>query len=179
MCDHDFRFVDECNECCTNCGMVNLVLDPNIFSFNHPPPIARRAYSREDRFFRLLVNLEGQQQIPKEVMTNIPVSVTDSISKLGAFLKRNVELRAFRNKLPSIWYHLGHRWNNITDWEMRKARAVFRQVREKISYLVLLPYVLCEIERLDLLQFTKPISKNMFKKYGEFLKGSKLLKYLV
>ena len=179
MCDHDFRFVDECNECCVKCGQVNTTLDPSIFSFNHPPPIARRAYSREDRFFRLLGNLQGHQHIPEEVMTSIPKAAAATLEKLCEYLKRNVKLRVFRNRLPSIWYHLGHRWSNITEFEMRKAKEVFRSVKDKISYLVLLPYVLCEIDRLDLLRFTKPISKNMFKKYEEFLAGSKLVKYLV
>ena len=173
-CEHEFRLLESSDICCMKCGIQKKHVNPILFTFHHPAPCTRRVYSREVRFFRLLANIEGKQNVRREVIQAIPEEARESLESLANFLRESSELRAQRNKIASIWYQLGHRWPSLSWAENEHAKFVFRAVNKKISYLILLPYVLCEIGRADLVKFTKPISKNMQKQYSAFLKGTAL-----
>ena len=153
---------------CTECGCSARELDVTVFSYNHAPPVARRDYSRKARFMRLFMNLQGHQAVPEEILQDLPKHFTHP-QNLAAYLKKNNNLRKFRPKLPSIWYQLGHQWAPFTAREAQKARYEFDQVRQKVSYLVLLPVILRRVGREDMLQFCKPISANMRRKYSFIL----------
>ena len=156
---------------CTECGVSCQQLDVKVFSYNHAPPVARRDYSRKARFMRLFMNLQGHQAVPENVLEKLPKHFTDP-QDLAAYLKQHSELRKYRPKLPSIWYQLGHTWMPFSERETQMARFEFDKVREKVSYLVLLPVILKRVGREDMLCFCKPISANMKRKYAFILEAN-------
>ena len=152
---------------CKFCGESTRELDPRIFTFNHVPPSSRRDYSRKKRFMRLLLNLQGLQYVDHSVFENLPSFKTPQ--ELAAYLKTQKNLRRHRPKLPSIWYQLGNRWPLFSDKEQLRAAFEFDQIKHKVSYLVLLPYICKKIGRSDVLCFCKPVSESMQKKYEKYL----------
>ena len=153
---------------CIECGVTTPHLDTSIFSYSHAPPSHKRSYSRKIRFMRLLQNLQGHQSVCADLMKEIPKHCASPV-ELIQYMKRNSALRRHQNKTPSIWYQLGHRWDPLTPEDFKRAEYVFDMIREKISYLVLLPYICKKIGRPDLCRFCKPISENMARKYNHLL----------
>ena len=168
-CDH--KIINENgHRVCSECGVVKgILLDPRNMTYTQQSQITPcgKNYLRKDRFYRLFHNLRGLQEVPCEIMKQIPADI--SLEGLKRFLKKRKHLRKYINKLPSIWYQLGHKTRIITEQESIRACQLFCKIVEKKSFLVLLPYICKEIGRTDLLKFLKKPSKAMMKKYDIFI----------
>ena len=168
MCDHSFRFL-EGMRVCTKCGVNTWDLDTRVTSFNEGHKHTKRPYCRQKRFLRIFSNLQGNQNVPNDVMERISVRKFADPQELSQFIKNDHSLRKYRGKIASIWYLLGNRWPPITQAELMKARAVFNSMTEKVSFLVLIPYTCIMVGREDLLCFCKSVSPNLWRKYSQFL----------
>ena len=130
-------------------------------------PLVKK-YSRKQRFMRLFHNLRGLQNIKHNIMRQIPPQI--KLVNLRGFLKKNRFLRRHCAKIPSIWRQLGHEMPDISEKDMEKACYCFCKIREKKSFLILLPFICIQIGRRDLLKFIKQPSKNIQKKYSIVIK---------
>ena len=168
-CEHARRISEGGLEVCIRCGDCVQELDTSIVGFGSPPTQFARTYSRLDRFKRTFHNLRGLQRIPEELMKLIPKR-NWTVESLRVFMKRHPQLKKILSKIPSVWYQLGYKGDPISYEEAHQAAMLFRRVRGKISFLVLVPWVLKQIGREDLLQFCKTPSPSMIKKYMPLLK---------
>ena len=168
-CEHKFFDLNGLKTC-KECGLVHsVILDTSNMTYAQRSQVSTNTknYLRKDRFYRLFHNLRGLQEIPIPVMEKIPPDI--SLPNLKKFLKKNKELRKYANKLPSIWYQLGHKMKIITEQETIRACRLFCEIGGKKSFLVLLPHICKKINRPDLLQFLKKPSKTMMNKYNMFI----------
>ena len=164
MCEHSWKQLPGC-VVCTTCGEERLQLDSSVLPYDYSPQPRCRTYSRLDRFLRVLINLRGQQLVDESVLQQIPRAKT--VSELRVTLKRqNPKLLP---KIASVWYQQGNRTKPLTPCELQKAKLFFREVHEKCSFLILVPWVLRRLNRQDLLFFVKPPSPSVLAKYREHL----------
>ena len=169
MCEHDY-FEEEGHNMCRNCGLVGaMVLDTRNVTYDQYTQMSpnNKHYRRKDRFSRLFHNLRGLQEIPIPLMQKIPANL--ALGELKKHMKKSKDLRKFLNKLPSIWYQLGHKLLPISELERKRAVRLFCEIKEKKSFLVVLPYICKQIGRSDLLKYLKTPSDAMMKKYDLFL----------
>ena len=158
----------EGSDVCIVCGIEKDRLEPTVFSFSEQHCCSTRAYSRKKRFMRLFLNLQGRQHISFDIMDKVPKHCKTP-QELSLALRNMPGLRQFRSKLPSIWYQLGHKWSPFTDAQIAKASYFFSQIHEKVSFLILLPWICHKIGRPDMTRFCKPVSPALLKKYEEIL----------
>ena len=164
-CEHNFQILDTCHVC-VKCGLEKpFPLLSTEQAFTDVPLKFERTYSRVDRFLRSIQNLRGLQFIPCEIMETIPRKKT--VAELRKWLKKNN--RKLLPKIASVWYQLGNRFRPIVPREIEEAKSWFLAVREKCSFLLLVPWVLEKIGRQDLLVFVKPPSTAILNKYKKFL----------
>ena len=167
MCSHEFSEIEGARVC-TLCGeCTGRMLSTTLLSFEQTTHRVPKVYTRRERFHRLLHNLRGLQNIPCEVMRQIPHGKT--VREVRNFLKSNKKLRKYCAKIPSVWRQLGNPMRTISDRELDRACSVFDKIKDKKSFIVLLPYVCSQIGRRDLLKFFKTPSKLMQTKYELFL----------
>ena len=168
-CDHNIQDVEGI-QTCINCGECEgIVLDCRNITYEQQKSITRGAkiYNRRDRFFRLFHNLRGLQEIPCDFMEQIPPEIT--LPDLKVLLKKVKQFRKYSSKLPSIWRQLGHQINIISEREIKMACYEFDQIKEKKSFLIVLPHICKKIDREDLLIYLKTPSLAMQKKYDLFI----------
>jgi len=163
-CEHELSTIDGMLTC-IQCGFVKgMDLDPCIQTFQQHGEYtpSKKHYHRRDRFKRLFHNLQGLQEIPIPVMEQIPKNI--SIPKLRKYLKKN-NMRNYGSKIASIWRQLGHEMKPISPCEIIRACHFFDEIKEKKSFLIVLPFICQKMNRSDLLMFLKPVSEAIKKKY--------------
>lgn len=166
MCNHPSVVPHEGFRICDSCGEVmGPMLDTTILGYNEPHRQTPRTYSRQDRFMRTIGNLRGQQHIEPDEMARIPYCKT--VPALRSYLKQHN--RRLLPKIASVWYQMGHRTAPLTPEELKRCEHLFLSVKRKCSFLILVPWVLQQLGRPDLLRFVKPPSKGVMKKYANLL----------
>ena len=168
-CKHKFQCIGSIDTCIL-CGLCQGIdLDCINVTYEQQKNITRgtKIYNRKDRFFRLFHNLKGLQEIPCSFMEQIPPDI--SLSDLKLLLKKVKSFRKYSSKLPSIWRQLGHKLKIITDRELKTACFEFEKIKEKKSFLVVLPHICKKIGRSDLMIYLKIPSEAMQKKYDLFI----------
>lgn len=161
-CPHTY-IVDSGMRVCKNCGFVERKnLDPLIYSYNESAPHPKRRYNRNDRFVRILRGLNGVENVPCEIVSQIPPCTCPQALRI--FMSKRKNLKPYLPKLASVFYQLGNKYAPLSPTEIAAARRVFVGL-PRCSFIITVPLVLNCIHRQDLLRFCKPLSKNMEKKY--------------
>ena len=152
---------------CTNCGLTDIPLNPEIQSFNANYRQKTIKYTRQGRFERLLKNLRGWQTVGCDIVA--ACVHCETILTLRTFLNSNANMRSYIGKIPSIWRNLGHRFEPMSELDIKRAIWEFNCIMEKKSFLVLLPYIIKKIGRADLLEFCKMPTIAIQKKYNLYI----------
>ena len=166
MCTHPQIILDNSFNICTHCGEVisHLLTTEEQTYTDKTCNVFKPRYTRECRLNRLLANLRGWQQIPDEVMLECLPFKSD-LTGLKIHMKKTKSLRKFFGKLPSIWRNLGNIFHCISRREITLCIYKFREMNRKISFIILVPYLLKQIGLDSLLVFLKKPSKSILKKY--------------
>lgn len=161
MCDHEIRVIESFPTCIL-CGQQGTqLLDTTVLQYNAPHYCTKRV-TRVQRFARLCKNLQGLQSVPCDVLESC--KDIDNIKTLRKFMKKHHHKHL--KKLPSVWRQTGHNFRGPTVEEIDRLCFLFNSQETNKSFLVLLPKLLIQIGRPDLLSFVKIPSLTVQKKYN-------------
>ena len=167
MCEHQNKIAENGHMVCVDCGLVlglNLVTSEVTYNDSINRQFVQ-VYSRKDRFHRLLCNLRGWQLVPDEIMKACDVGAV-TVAELKKHMFSCKRLKKHMGKIPTIWRQLGHLFEPPSPRDFKNALFEFDNYKGKMSFVLLLPYILEIIKRVDLCKFCKKPSQLLQKKYN-------------
>jgi len=171
MCEHQNKILEDGHSICMDCGLtLRIHLDSSEATYSDS--INRQfvqVYSRKDRFHRLLCNLRGWQLVPHDIMKACDSANANSVSELKKHIFSCKTLKKHIGKISTIWRQLGHIFEPPSHRDFEKAMREFDNFKEKMSFVLLLPFILQKIGREDLCIFCKQPSQLLQKKYALYV----------
>jgi len=126
--------------------------------------VVKKSYSRIDRFHRALTALSGLQNVSYEIMEKCAALNANNPEELRLLMNKT-KMKKSLPRIASIWRQLGNNYRGLSILERQKAANIFKSINEKKSFLVLIPWIVIQIGRQDLMCFLKKASRKMQNKY--------------
>ena len=154
---------------CLTCGAMNRISNPAITDWGFRT--FRREYRRVHRFAHLLRQLQGRGCELPECIIKKAIAYRSTINTPQDIL--NVFQDKWRWQISSIWEATGRRCPQLKSGESYRARMLFMmydshylRAGKRVSFTYIMPRILRDIQRHDLVPFLKPVSPLLEKKYA-------------